>query len=327
MRVAAVGARHRLRRARILIVGNFRRRRDRLHGRRAVPARAARGRDGDASSSRRPRRRCTSSAALPGVRRRRALPRRAGAPALRAPHATAPRSTGIAARRRAAPRRSTRELRPVAVPPDGVRAHRARSAEHPRRAAGRHARRSRCSRAAPRRCEVPVAGVVDEPSSASSAYMEPRRAQRGCCARATRSPAPTCAVRPAQRERRCYARLQATARACSAIVASATAIQQLRRDRSARSCCSSRSIADAASPASIALRRRLQQRAHRAVGARPRAREPARARLHPRRDRLHPARRAGAADAGGDPARLRGRHRAGRRPGAGVRRPTSTGCR
>ena len=45
------------------------------------------------------------------------------------------------------------------------------------------------------------------------------------------------------------------------------------------------------------VRRRLQRRARLAVGAQPRAGQPARARLHPRRDLADPARRAGGPDA------------------------------
>ena len=60
------------------------------------------------------------------------------------------------------------------------------------------------------------------------------------------------------------------------------------------------------------VRRRLQRRARLAVGARARAGEPARARVHARRDLVDPAGRAGDAHAAGAPGRRGHRLRAGR---------------
>ena len=129
--------------------------------RRAVPASCSARTSRVAFIEPRPPARAPRARAPARRARGRAVPRRAGAPALRAPQ-PARRAHGPAARTRSCAGSSTRDLRPVALPPDGRRAHRASSPRSLGVGAGDAHRRSRCSKGARpvRTCASPA--LVDE---------------------------------------------------------------------------------------------------------------------------------------------------------------------
>ena len=222
----------------------------------------------------------------------------------RGPSAAVPRHHRRARRRRGFSASSTATAARCALPPPGVvlsrDAGRACSAS---RRATRHDRGARRQPAGARASRSPAWSTT---SLGLSAYMDIGALHRADARGRRASPARSC-CRPARRPR-CLRELKRTPAVAGAGFKRAVLAELPRHDGREHEPAIFINLLFAGDHR---VRRRLQRGAHLALRTQPRAGQPARARLHARRDLAHPAGRARAADADGAAGRRLVRLRSG----------------
>ena len=234
---------------------------------------------------------------------RRADARRAGPPARRPRDRGRSRSPGCPARTQPEPRRRSRRAG-VDAAADGLVLSQMLG-EILGVVAGRPVRVEVLEGRRPVR-DVPVAALVDD-SMGLQAYMRHRRPAAADARRRTVITGAAVTLDPAATDR-FYADGEGACRPSPAWRCATVTLQNF-RDTMAENM-NLQIFFNVLFAGDHRLRRRLQLGARVAVGAEPRAGQPARARLHARRDLAHPARRAGDPDAGGAAGRRAHRLRA-----------------